>query len=288
MAGRRTAAWRDLALVIEATTPSAEVQKKLTKAARTAVGNAFALESVSVFDVYQGKGLPDGKKSLAFNLVFRSAERTFALLTQVARRILSCLRPGDTLARLGGDEFVLILRGGSDDYLTPQIIERLVASVSEPIAIEGLELTITCSVGISTYPVDGRNAEELILQADTAMYLAKGSGHNRYQFYNKAIEAQLDQRAIVETELQHALEKREFYLVYQPQVSLKTGRISGVEALLRWANPRLGELMPEQFLPLAEKTALINAIGAWVVNEAVQQAASWEREGLGAGERFDD
>ena len=204
------------------------------------------------------------------------------LLQVVAGRLSNSLRRDDVLARYGGDEFVLILRGGSDDYLTPQIIERLVASVSEPLAIEGLELTITCSVGISTYPVDGRNAEELILQADTAMYLAKGSGHNRYQFYNEAIDVQLYQRAIVETELQHALEKREFYLVYQPQVSLKTGRISGVEALLRWANPRLGELMPEQFLPLAEKTALINTIGAWVVNEAVQQAASWEREGLGA------
>ena len=118
--------------------------------------------------------------------------------------------------------------------------------------------------------------------ADAAMYIAKESGRNLYQFYNSEINAQLRRRAAIETELAGALAREEFYLVYQPQISLKTGRIEGVEALLRWASPTLGELTPDQFIPLAEQTPLINQIGDWVVREAVHHAANWEREGMGA------
>ena len=118
--------------------------------------------------------------------------------------------------------------------------------------------------------------------ADAAMYMAKEAGRNLCQFYNSEINAQLQRRAAIESELANALARQELYLVYQPQVSLKTGRIEGAEALLRWSSPTLGELTPDQFIPLAEQTPLINKIGDWVVREAAQQAAQWERDGVGA------
>lgn len=204
------------------------------------------------------------------------------LLMQITERLADVLRRDDVLGRYGGDEFVLLLRGGPEDHLTTQVIERLMASVCEPVTVEGHELRVTCSIGIATYPVDGRSAEELMHHADAAMYMAKESGRNLCQFYNSEINAQLQQRAKIEAELMHALERQEFYLVYQPQISLRTGNIEGAEALLRWASPMLGELTPDQFIPLAEQTTLINQIGEWVVREAAQQAAEWERNGLGA------
>ncbi len=203
------------------------------------------------------------------------------LLRVITERLMASLRKDDVLGRYGGDEFVLVLRGGPDDHLTTQVIDRLMASVCEPVAMDGHELKVTCSIGIATYPVDGHTAEVLMHHADAAMYMAKQSGRNLCQFYNSEINAQLQQRAMMESELVHALARNEFYLVYQPQVSLTTGRIEGAEALLRWASPTLGELTPDKFIPLAEQTTLINQIGAWVVREAARQAADWEREGLG-------
>ncbi len=204
------------------------------------------------------------------------------LLRVITERLASALRKDDVLGRYGGDEFVLVLRGGPEDHLTTQVIERIMCSVCEPVAVDGHELRVTCSIGIATYPIDGTTAEALMRHADAAMYMAKESGRNLCQFYNSEINAQLQQRAKIETELMHALARNELYLVYQPQVSLKTGQIEGAEALLRWASPVLGELTPDQFIPLAEQTSLINQIGEWVVRKAVQQAADWERDGVGA------
>lgn len=203
------------------------------------------------------------------------------LLRAVTDRLMNSLRKDDVLGRYGGDEFVLVLRGGPEDHLTTQVIERLMKNVCQPVTIDGHELRVTCSIGIATYPVDGRSAEELMHHADAAMYMAKESGRNLFQFYNSEINAQLQQRAKIEAELMHALDRGELYLVYQPQISLRTGRIEGAEALLRWNSPGLGELTPDQFIPLAEQTTLINRIGEWVVREAAQQAAQWERDGLG-------
>ncbi len=203
------------------------------------------------------------------------------LLRAVTDRLMNSLRKDDVLGRYGGDEFVLVLRGGPEDHLTTQVIERLMKNVCQPVTIDGHELRVTCSIGIATYPVDGYSAEELMHHADAAMYLAKESGRNLFQFYNSEINAQLQQRAKIEAELMHALDRGELYLVYQPQISLRTGRIEGAEALLRWNSPSLGELTPDQFIPLAEQTTLINRIGEWVVREAAQQAAQWERDGLG-------
>ena len=204
------------------------------------------------------------------------------LLRVITDRLTNALRRDDTLGRYGGDEFVLVLRGGPENHLTPGVIERLMDSVCEPVTVDGHELKVTCSIGIATYPVDGHSAETLMHHADAAMYVAKESGRNLCQFYNNELNAQLQYRSTIESELPHALERKEFYLVYQPQISLKTGRIEGLEALLRWASPRLGELRPDQFIPLAEQTPLINQIGDWVVRQALQCAAQWERDGLGS------
>jgi len=204
------------------------------------------------------------------------------LLRVITERLTTVLRKDDVLGRYGGDEFVIVLRGGPDDDLTTQVIERLMSSVCEPVHVDSHELRVTCSIGIATYPVDGRSAEELMHYADAAMYMAKGAGRNLCQFYNGEINAQLQRRAAIESELDNALARQELYLVYQPQVSLKTGRIEGAEALLRWSSSTLGELTPDQFIPLAEQTPLINKIGDWVVREAAQQAAQWERDGVGA------
>ena len=203
------------------------------------------------------------------------------LLQVITNRLSHSLRQNDVLGRYGGDEFVLVMRGGPEDHLTTNVIERLMSSVCEPVTMDDHELRLTCSIGIATYPVDGKTAEELMHHADAAMYQAKQAGRNLCQFYNSEINAQLQQRAKIESELLHALDRDELYLVYQPQISLKTGRIEGAEALLRWVSPTLGQLTPDQFIPLAEQTTLINQIGAWVVREAARQAAEWEREGLG-------
>ena len=204
------------------------------------------------------------------------------LLRVITERLTTVLRKDDVLGRYGGDEFVMVLRGGPDDHLTTQVIERLMNSVCEPVHVDGHTLRVTCSIGIATHPVDGNVAEELMHYADAAMYMAKAAGRNLCQFYNSEINAQLQRRATIEYELDNALARQELYLVYQPQVSLKTERIEGAEALLRWSSPTLGELTPEQFIPLAEQTPLINKIGDWVVREAAQQAAQWERDGIGS------
>lgn len=203
------------------------------------------------------------------------------LLKEITARLQKVLRKNDVLGRYGGDEFVLLLRGGPQDHLGMHVIERLMSSVCEPVIADDHELRVTCSIGIATYPADGKTAEEIMHRADAAMYKAKESGRNRFQFYNSEINEQLKYRALIETELMHALAREELYLVYQPQLSLRTGRIVGAEALLRWASPTLGDLTPDQFIPLAEQTSLINQIGAWVVWEAAHQAAEWERNGLG-------
>ncbi len=204
------------------------------------------------------------------------------LLQVITDRLANSLRKDDVLGRYGGDEFVLVLRGGPEDHLTTQVLERLMASVCEPVSVDDHELRVTCSIGVATYPVDGNTPEEMMQHADAAMYMAKESGRNLCQFYNSEINEQLQLRARIESELMHALARSELYLVYQPQISLKTGQIEGAEALLRWASPVLGELTPDQFIPLAEQTTLINQIGEWVVREAAQQAADWERDGAGA------
>jgi len=203
------------------------------------------------------------------------------LLITVTKRLTHVLRHTDVLGRFGGDEFVIVMKGSPTETMSTDLIERLMNSIREPIKIDGNHLRVGCSFGVATYPDDGKSADELLANADAAMYRAKQSGRNRCQFYNTDIQAHLLKRASIEMGLADILERDELFIEYQPQISLQTGMISGAEALLRWAHPELGRLTPDEFIPIAEETSIINRIGAWVVKNACDQIAEWERDGLG-------
>ncbi|MCE2870293.1 MAG: EAL domain-containing protein [Oxalobacteraceae bacterium] len=203
------------------------------------------------------------------------------LLIIVTERLTHVLRRTDMLGRFGGDEFVIVLQGCPTGNTTSDLFERVMASIREPITIDSNTLHVGCSIGVATYPGDGETPDELLANADAAMYRAKQSGRNRCQFYNSDIQEQLVKRTRIEMGLVDILDRGELFIEYQPQVSIETGMVSGAEALLRWEHPELGSLTPNEFIPIAEESSTINSIGAWVVRNACNQIAQWEREGLG-------
>jgi diguanylate cyclase (GGDEF)-like protein/PAS domain S-box-containing protein len=203
------------------------------------------------------------------------------LLITVTKRLNNVLRHTDMLGRFGGDEFVIVMKGSPTETMRSDLIERLMNSIREPIKIDGNHLRVGTSIGVAIYPADAKTADELLANADAAMYRAKQTGRNRCQFYNTEIQAHLLKRASIDMGLANILERDELFIEYQPQISLQTGMISGAEALLRWAHPELGRLKPDEFIPIAEESSIINRIGAWVVKAACEQIAEWERDGLG-------
>jgi len=203
------------------------------------------------------------------------------LLMTVAARLRSSLRDTDTVARLSGDEFVVILSEHSDQPLTPDIVQRVMDSVAQPVILGTKEFFVTCSIGVAAFPSDGTPAENLIEHADIAMYRAKKLGRNNFQFYTPAMNEESLERVRIESALRNALERNEFVLHYQPQVDLQTGRIVGMEALIRWKHPELGMVPPSRFVGIAEDTGLIVPIGAWVMRTACAQNKAWQDAGLG-------
>jgi diguanylate cyclase (GGDEF)-like protein/PAS domain S-box-containing protein len=203
------------------------------------------------------------------------------LLMTVAARLRSALRDSDTVARLSGDEFVVILSEHHDEPLSPEIVQRLMDSVAQPVMLGTKEFFVTCSIGVSAYPSDGTPADSLIEHADIAMYRAKKLGRNNFQFYTPAMNEESLERVRIESALRNALERNEFVLHYQPQVDLKTGQIVGMEALIRWKHPELGMVPPSRFVGVAEDTGLIVPIGAWVMRTACAQNKAWQDAGLG-------
>jgi diguanylate cyclase (GGDEF)-like protein len=198
------------------------------------------------------------------------------LLQSVAHRLVGCVRQSDTISRQGGDEFVLLLptiEHAEDAALSAQ---KILAAFALPHHIDGHDLRIGVSIGISIYPGDGEDLETLIKSADTAMYHAKESGRNNYQFFEQSMNTRAVQRQSVEASLHRALERQEFVLYYQPKINLHSGAITGVEALIRWQHPALGLLLPEQFVHIAEDSGLILPIGRWVLREACLQARAWQ------------
>lgn len=202
------------------------------------------------------------------------------LLKLLSQRVIGCLREGDTVARLAGDEFVILLEDitASDDVAP--ICRKVLDSLSQPFQIDGKELFVTGSIGISLSPGDGTDAATLIRNADIAMYRAKELGRNNFQFYSADMSVKAFERLSLETNLRHALKRNEFVLYYQPQVSPATGRIIGVEALLRWNHQELGLLLPDQFISLLEETGLIISVGEWVLQAALCQARDWRDMGF--------
>ena len=205
------------------------------------------------------------------------------LLKSMAERLRSVLREGDTVGRVGGDEFVIILNDQSSEEIIFRAMQRIAAKVAEPITIEGKELYVTCSAGISMYPQDGEDVDTLLKNADAAMYRAKEHGRNNFQFYTSEMNERVNERLALENALRRALERKEFLLHFQSKVDLKTGAIIGSEALVRWAHPEWGLVRPARFIPLAEETGLVVQLGEWVLREACRQNRAWRDEGLDPG-----
>ncbi|MEX0606925.1 MAG: EAL domain-containing protein, partial [Halofilum sp. (in: g-proteobacteria)] len=203
------------------------------------------------------------------------------LLPEAGRRLASVVRKQDTVARLGGDEFLVLLAGLGRDQDTQLGLRKLLQCFHTPFSVDGRELTLTASLGIAIAPSDGDTPQDLLRNADMAMYKAKSEGRNTYRYFTEAMNREMARRFRIEGELRCALDRNEFRLLFQPLVDLETGAVVGAETLLRWHSAELGEIAPAEFIPIAEQTGLIASIGAHVAEHALEQAAHWieQRDG---------
>ncbi|HZR71155.1 MAG TPA: EAL domain-containing protein [Burkholderiales bacterium] len=202
------------------------------------------------------------------------------LLQEMSKRLTHTVRASDVVARLGGDEFVVLVQEVAEPKQVATVARKILASLVQPVVMNQQEVRMTASIGICMYPADAQDEQSLMKNADIAMYRAKEDGKNNYKFYSEEINVHSFEKLALETSLRRGLERNEFLLHYQAKLDLKTGAITGVEALLRWNHPDLGMVPPGQFIPLAEETGLIVPIGKWVLETACAQVVEWEREGL--------
>lgn len=202
------------------------------------------------------------------------------LLEMFGQRLISCVRAGDTIARWEGDKFTILLPRIRNTDDTVKLSQRIFEDLKEPFIIANKNIQVNVSIGIAIYPQDGDHEELLLKNADLALSRTQEKGHNNYEFYSPIMSEEAIQLLKIESALNRALDRREFALHYQPQVKLDTGEVTGMEALLRWEMPQLGFIPPTKFIPLAEKTNLVNCIGKWVLQKACEQNRIWQESGL--------
>ena len=245
------------------------LQDRLTQAIATASRNNFRI-AVLFLDL-------DGFKHINDSLGHATGDR---LLQLVAKRLLAAVRTSDTVSRLGGDEFVILLSEVAHAGDAGVKASKILSALGAPFEIEQNTLRITASIGVTTYPEDGQSAELLMRNADLAMYQAKEKGRSTYQFFEKGMNIRAVERQSIEGDLRCALERNEFVMHYQPKIDLKTGEITGVEALIRWQHPKRGLVGPLQFISIAEDSGLMLPIGKWALRESCRQAKAWQDAGL--------
>ena len=205
----------------------------------------------------------------------KSSSSLRLMLVEAAKRLKESIRDGDTVGRLGGDEFIVLLGGLKQAKDATPVVRNLVERFRRPFVVGKREFLLTTSVGISIYPQDGELASELLRNADSAMYHSKKLGRNTFSYFTDSMNKGVARRLVLEEKLHGALERNEFHVVYQPKVAVNSREMIGVEALLRWNNTELGEVSPEEFIPLAEQTGMIVPIGQFVLDDALGRAADW-------------
>ncbi len=201
------------------------------------------------------------------------------LLIEASKRLQACLKPGDVVARLGGDEFTIMQNHLQDRSEASALAEQIMNQLQRPFELEGHVFNVSCSIGIALYPQDGDNPEDLLKRADTALYTVKSRGKNGYDFFDPTMEAKSLERILMENEMRKAIEQEQFQIYYQPKIDIMTSAMTGMEALVRWVHPELGIIPPNRFIPIAEETGMILALGEWILKQACKQNKFWHDQG---------
>ncbi|MGK5511473.1 bifunctional diguanylate cyclase/phosphodiesterase [Brevibacillus formosus] len=201
------------------------------------------------------------------------------LLIEAAKRLQACLKPGDVVARLGGDEFTIMQNQLQDRSEATALAEQIMYQLQRPFELEGHISNVSCSIGIALYPQDGDNPEDLLKRADMALYTVKSRGKNGYDFFDPTMETKSLERILMENEMRKAIEQEQFQIYYQPKIDIATSAMTGMEALVRWVHPELGIIPPNRFIPIAEETGMILALGEWILKQACKQNKIWHDQG---------